>query len=820
MSATTPTEVTQTQAENMLNRFTGQNIMDTMLSTYSASQLMTWINSNKKLSMANIGRLLFIASLNEIKHLIIYLTKEMKTWIVTLVPNVKLHLIFLITKVYSMMRRSKMITQNSKYFDNISTPIYERIEERVKNRITIDVDMNFQILASFIKLTDVGQKLYSKFYLKYDNLKEFTERYDLNGIVVQNDDIMISIDDTLNLEYKIDSSPHLIGFKQSENNKSSISLNPMDATSFIEFIKNTKIRNILKEYIEYLYSFTKEHISSRIDLYVNYSNCQKYSRTENLKFFFEIVLAQIASCFPKINVHEGFTELGIMVTLATKSSQVLDVECSYIKRILTDFINNSKLSIPELGINVNISSKVIDKFKEKFKETLGYLSEYATISQGYTLVKYSKYPYTKEATIRDYHKDIQALIDQKPEAQEKTLTVTISSDNKYTNQELYDKYKIFMSKLMTECQSTRTEELNIYILKVDWDITKQKIKNPEYIKYMKRREMIEGLIKTNASDDVPPDSQDSSPPQMAQRKTNRNLSPFINQFRSLINTQIPDEEIEIEVKTPKITKKCINKFSKPIDTLYLREADRKRLITILDAYKNKSHIFKDLGIPKKLGFMLHGKPGTGKTTAIKAIASYLGIDIFYIDLAGVTKNSELRMLFDHVSKNNGGILVMEDIDCMTDIVLKRSKDAPEFMTNMLDLNDDNDKITLSYLLNLLDGTLCGDDTVFAITTNFKNKLEPALYRPGRIDIDIQFKPCDHYQIKTIFKRIIDRDIDPSVLANIEENKHTPAEIIFDIIPHVFDATSEDKIIMKNFLRKSRSGSITEKDTRNDDKYNE
>ena len=158
----------------------------------------------------------------------------------------------------------------------------------------------------------------------------------------------------------------------------------------------------------------------------------------------------------------------------------------------------------------------------------------------------------------------------------------------------------------------------------------------------------------------------------------------------------------------------------------------------------------------------------------------------------------MKKLFDYVVKDTtrGGIIVFEDIDVMTNIVHKRDVNVDDNITN---ISQGNDSLTFSYFLNLLDGTICSDNTIFALTTNHKENLDPALYRTGRIDVDIEFQKTDHYQIKNIFRRIIDRDLNDKILNKIPENIYTPADIIFHILPSVYTNNASDEEIMKKFM---------------------
>ena len=67
-----------------------------------------------------------------------------------------------------------------------------------------------------------------------------------------------------------------------------------------------------------------------------------------------------------------------------------------------------------------------------------------------------------------------------------------------------------------------------------------------------------------------------------------------------------------------------------------------------------------------------------------------------------------------------------------------------------------------------------------MTTNHLEKIDPAIYRAGRVDGLVEMKKCDHTQIKKIFKKCIDRNIKEEVLEKILEYKYSPADIIFHL----------------------------------------
>ena len=163
------------------------------------------------------------------------------------------------------------------------------------------------------------------------------------------------------------------------------------------------------------------------------------------------------------------------------------------------------------------------------------------------------------------------------------------------------------------------------------------------------------------------------------------------------------------------------------DNLYLRKEQDTVLYNVVESFQNDKKIMEELGIPNKLGVLLHGLPGCGKTTTILTIASYFGRDVFYINLKSVKTNEELKQVFDYVNSKHvgGGIIVFEDIDAMTDATNKRTNAVAEKST--WELVEENNSITLEYLLNLLDGMLTYNDSIVIITTNLLNKLDPKNY---------------------------------------------------------------------------------------------
>ena len=84
-----------------------------------------------------------------------------------------------------------------------------------------------------------------------------------------------------------------------------------------------------------------------------------------------------------------------------------------------------------------------------------------------------------------------------------------------------------------------------------------------------------------------------------------------------------------------------------------------------------------------------------------------------------------------------------------------------------------------------------------MTTNHITNLDPALIRQGRIDVKMELKKCDHYQIEAMYNKIMGQTIDQTVLQRIPEGVHRPVDIIHHLIHN--KVTNNETDILKQFF---------------------
>ncbi|KAF2746092.1 P-loop containing nucleoside triphosphate hydrolase protein [Sporormia fimetaria CBS 119925] len=219
--------------------------------------------------------------------------------------------------------------------------------------------------------------------------------------------------------------------------------------------------------------------------------------------------------------------------------------------------------------------------------------------------------------------------------------------------------------------------------------------------------------------------------------------------------------------------------SRPLSTVSLDQEQKAVIVSDINEYLQPScaRWYAARGIPYRRGYLFHGAPGTGKTSLSFALAGVFGLSIYCMSIteAGLT-DSDLSKLFSELPRRC--IVLLEDIDSAG---LRRPDDAadskkkkksskgsdaeksdapgavPEDPTEPTTTSES--KITLSGLLNAVDGVASHEGRVLIMTTNCPGKLDPALVRPGRVDLQVEFTLATRDQIRDIFARMYSSERD-------------------------------------------------------------
>lgn len=178
--------------------------------------------------------------------------------------------------------------------------------------------------------------------------------------------------------------------------------------------------------------------------------------------------------------------------------------------------------------------------------------------------------------------------------------------------------------------------------------------------------------------------------------------------------------------------------------------------------------YTERGIPYRRGYLLHGIPGGGKSSLVMAVASELHLPIYMLQLSSEHMGDDtLNTLLQHGMQDPPSILLLEDVDLLHSAVLHRRSAGGD--KELADQREDLEKsrggraqdhierrrrgrLTLSGLLNALDGPTATDSRLLFMTTNARDRLDPALLRSGRIDYEVEFKEADKDQIQRLFTR--------------------------------------------------------------------
>lgn len=196
--------------------------------------------------------------------------------------------------------------------------------------------------------------------------------------------------------------------------------------------------------------------------------------------------------------------------------------------------------------------------------------------------------------------------------------------------------------------------------------------------------------------------------------------------------------------------KCSGKvINKTFDNIYLDNGIVENIKKDLDLFANSRSVYEKYGIRYKRTYLFYGPPGTGKSSLSLGISNYTKRDILSINMSKDITDANLISLIS--SRPPKSIVLFEDIDCLLDDI-NRTEES----------KDKEVKISLSCILNILDGIYTPNDVIFIITTNNLDKIDGAIKRKGRTDVLLEVnKPNKNFikKLKNKFNIETNKEID-------------------------------------------------------------
>jgi len=180
---------------------------------------------------------------------------------------------------------------------------------------------------------------------------------------------------------------------------------------------------------------------------------------------------------------------------------------------------------------------------------------------------------------------------------------------------------------------------------------------------------------------------------------------------------------------------------RPLETVILPDGLAELVVEDAAWFFDAEDWYVERGVPYRRGYLFSGPPGTGKSSLALALASHFGRPLYALHLSAMGDDTVLAESFAEVPQD--AILLLEDIDACK-AATSREKGSGE--------QRPRSGPTLAGLLNAIDGVASSDGRLLVMTTNRPQKLDPALVRPGRIDLKVPFRLLVRKDVRRMYLR--------------------------------------------------------------------
>jgi chaperone BCS1 len=196
---------------------------------------------------------------------------------------------------------------------------------------------------------------------------------------------------------------------------------------------------------------------------------------------------------------------------------------------------------------------------------------------------------------------------------------------------------------------------------------------------------------------------------------------------------------------------------RPLESVVLAGDTADALLTDVRRFLGSEERYADIGIPWRRGYLLYGPPGCGKSSLAKAIATECRLPLYVLSLTK-TDDDGLHGLLAGVRPRS--IVLLEDVE-------EAINGDP----------GEREGVTRSGLLNALDGVAATEGRILIMTTNHRDRLDPAVVRPGRADVQLELLPATSDQAARMYRRFFPEDANGAAGHFARDNDgETPATI--------------------------------------------
>lgn len=244
-------------------------------------------------------------------------------------------------------------------------------------------------------------------------------------------------------------------------------------------------------------------------------------------------------------------------------------------------------------------------------------------------------------------------------------------------------------------------------------------------------------------------------------------------------------------------------------TAFIREEGsligRSLCMIDIQLFRQREQWYAKLGLPYRRGYLLRGPPGTGKTSLVQSIASKLNMNVAILSINSQMDDELIQYLLRTMPYNS--ILLIEDIDHCAGFKNKPSKDSADASPS--GDNSGQPQLSMTGILNALDGVTAQEGSMIFMSCNNMDDIEPALLRPGRIDIKMELGYADDDQIRAMYYRFMNQDDKNSTDADEPKTKAPSASSSVST-----ESTLTDLADVERFVRAIPSGYVTPAELQN------